>query len=131
VADRRLEPAVVGDPVASQVNVAKGQRFEGLQTPANKAAFMTPLAALAAATQWLPVDANAPDDCAHKKDLQTQAFHEAAEGIRTLDLLHGKQSVQRRFRTNIPANEQFLATEGSRTLFGIHREITWVWVVNG
>jgi hypothetical protein len=28
---------------------------------------------------------------AHEKDLQTQAFSEAAEGIRTLDLLHGKQ----------------------------------------
>ena len=30
-------------------------------------------------------------DCAHEKDLQMQAFSEAAEGIRTLDLLHGKQ----------------------------------------
>jgi hypothetical protein len=52
---------------------------------------MTPLAALAAATQWRPADANAPGDCAHEKDLQMQAFSEAAEGIRTLDLLHGKQ----------------------------------------
>jgi hypothetical protein len=40
---------------------------------------------------WVPVDANAPADCAHEKDLQMQAFSEAAEGIRTLDLLHGKQ----------------------------------------
>jgi hypothetical protein len=28
---------------------------------------------------------------ARKKELQMQAFSEAAEGIRTLDLLHGKQ----------------------------------------
>jgi hypothetical protein len=27
----------------------------------------------------------------HQKDLQMQAFSEAAEGIRTLDLLHGNQ----------------------------------------
>jgi hypothetical protein len=56
--------------------------------------FLTPLAAgLAAATQWLPVDANALADCAHEKDLQMQAFSEAADGIRTHDLLHGKQTL--------------------------------------
>jgi hypothetical protein len=37
--------------------------------------------------------ADEPADCAHEKDLQTQAFWEAAEGIRTLDLLHGKQTL--------------------------------------
>jgi hypothetical protein len=37
-------------------------------------------------------DANAPADCSIEKDLQTPAFSEAAEGIRTLDLLHGKQT---------------------------------------
>ena len=36
-------------------------------------------------------DADVQADCAHEKDLQMQAFCEAAEGIRTLDLLHGKQ----------------------------------------
>ena len=36
-------------------------------------------------------DANAQADCAHEKGLHMQAFFEAAEGIRTLDLLHGKQ----------------------------------------
>jgi hypothetical protein len=30
---------------------------------------------------------------AHEKDLQMQAFPKAAEGIRTLDLLHGKQTL--------------------------------------
>jgi hypothetical protein len=39
----------------------------------------------------VPGDANAPADCANEKGLQMQAFLEAAEGIRTLDLLHGKQ----------------------------------------
>jgi hypothetical protein len=32
-------------------------------------------------------------DCPHEKDLQMQTFSEAAEGIRTLDLLHGKQTL--------------------------------------
>jgi hypothetical protein len=41
-------------------------------------------------------DADAQADCARKKGLQTQAFCEAAEGIRTLDLLHGKQDLRRR-----------------------------------
>jgi hypothetical protein len=36
-------------------------------------------------------DAEEQGDCRDEKDLQMQAFHEAAEGIRTLDLLHGKQ----------------------------------------
>jgi hypothetical protein len=36
-------------------------------------------------------EANAPADYAHKKGLQMQAFSEAAEGIRTLDLLHGNR----------------------------------------
>ena len=60
-----------------------------------------------------------------------QAFLRAAEGIRTLDLLHGKQNGRRQCRANIPANERFLATGRSRTLPGIYREITGVWVVNG
>jgi hypothetical protein len=36
-------------------------------------------------------EADAQADFAHDKDLQIQAFCEAAEGIRTLDLLHGKR----------------------------------------
>jgi hypothetical protein len=60
----------------------------------------------------VPGDADAPADCAHEKDLQMHAFSRAAEGIRTLDLLHGKQQVQRPLRTNIPANEAILATGG-------------------
>jgi hypothetical protein len=44
---------------------------------------------LAAGARWVPGDANAPADCVHEEDLQMQVFLEAAEGIRTLDLLHG------------------------------------------
>ena len=80
------------------MNAAKGQRFEGLQTPANEPL----LTALAAGSPSLPngypSTQNAPAGCTHEKDLQIQAFSEAAEGIRTLDLLHGKQSLQCRFR---------------------------------
>jgi hypothetical protein len=41
----------------------------------------------------VPGDANAPADCVHEKDVEMQVFSEAAEGIRTLDLLHGKQTL--------------------------------------
>jgi hypothetical protein len=39
----------------------------------------------------VPVDANAQAACGNGKDLQMKAFFKAAEGIRTLDLLHGKR----------------------------------------
>ena len=38
-------------------------------------------------------DADAQSDCPHENDLQMQAFFEAADGIRTHDLLHGKQTL--------------------------------------
>jgi hypothetical protein len=38
-------------------------------------------------------DANSQADCTGKKGLQMQAFSEAADGIRTHDLLHGKQTL--------------------------------------
>jgi hypothetical protein len=44
----------------------------------------------------VPRDADAQPGGANEKDLQMQAFCEAAEGIRTLDLLHGKQNVGNR-----------------------------------
>ena len=52
-----------------------------------------PAAGGAAGAQWVPGDANAPAECTYEKDLQMQVFPEAAEGIRTLDLLHGKQTL--------------------------------------
>jgi hypothetical protein len=38
-------------------------------------------------------DADEQGDYSNEKGLQTQAFSRAAEGIRTLDLLHGKQTL--------------------------------------
>jgi hypothetical protein len=48
-------------------------------------------------------EANAPANCAHEKDLQMQAFSEAADGIRTHDLLHGKQNVGEEPGHKLPA----------------------------
>jgi hypothetical protein len=48
---------------------------------------------MAAIVRSLSGDADAPADCARKKDLQMQAFSRAADGIRTHDLLHGKQTL--------------------------------------
>jgi hypothetical protein len=41
-------------------------------------------------------------DYVNEEDLQMQAFSRAAEGIRTLDLLHGKQGVWFLFGADIP-----------------------------
>jgi hypothetical protein len=38
-------------------------------------------------------DADEQGDCRDQKDLQMQAFSKAADGIRTHDLLHGKQTL--------------------------------------
>jgi hypothetical protein len=45
---------------------------------------------------------------------QMRAFWRAAEGIRTLDLLHGRQNAQRGFLQNVPVNRRFL--DGQRRL---------------
>jgi hypothetical protein len=58
-------------------------------------------------TYWVPGDADAPADCARKKDLQMQVFSRAAEGIRTLDLLHGKQYIRELSASEMPANGRF------------------------
>ncbi len=61
-----------------------------------------------------------------KKDLQMRAFSEAAEGIRTLDLLHGKQSAGLGAARNIPANRPLLPRERVPPMPGFYREITGV-----
>jgi hypothetical protein len=48
---------------------------------------------LAVSPHSVPGDADAQPDWPKQTDLQMQAFWEAAEGIRTLDLLHGKQTL--------------------------------------
>ena len=94
--------------------------------PANKRLWERPDGAPFAGPQWVHTDADALADWGDEEGLQMQAFLRAAEGIRTLDLLHGKQSVKCRFCVDIPANGRFLVTEGREWLPGIHREITGV-----
>jgi hypothetical protein len=72
--------------------------------PANERLCDRPGGAPFAGSQWVHADADALADWRDEKGLQIAGFHEAAEGIRTLDLLHGKQRVRSEFRTNIPAN---------------------------
>jgi hypothetical protein len=55
---------------------------------------------------------------------RSRAFPRAAEGIRTLDLLHGKQNVQCRFRTKTPANCGLLDSQRRLRFPAVHREIT-------
>ena len=47
-------------------------------------------------------DADGQRDCNNEKDLQMRSFSRAAEGIRTLDLLHGKQYLWSPFGAHIP-----------------------------
>jgi hypothetical protein len=53
-----------------------------------------------AVAHW--VDGDALADWRVEKDLQIVAFFEAADGIRTHDLLHGKQNVSFLFGADIP-----------------------------
>jgi hypothetical protein len=82
---------------------AKGQKFERSRTTCKQ-----PLSSreiygrVAAGPVSVRLDANAPADCPIEKDLQMQAFSKAAEGIRTLDLLHGKQNVWFPFAPRFP-----------------------------
>jgi hypothetical protein len=48
-------------------------------------------------------DAEEQGDCRNEKDLQMQAFSRAADGIRTHDLLHGKQNVGEEPGHKLPA----------------------------
>ena len=61
-----------------------------------------------------------------------QAFSRAAEGIRTLDLLHGKQSVWFLVDAHIPCKRRgrFSGVIIALRFPGFYREFTRVWVVN-
>jgi len=54
-------------------------------------------------------EADEQADWAHEKDLQMQAFSKAADGIRTHDLLHGKQYVAFRMSQKLLHNIGFRA----------------------
>ena len=54
-----------------------------------------------------------------------QAFSQAAEGIRTLDLLHGKQNVSYPFGADIPCKRKGFSDVGVVLRFpGFHRDFT-------
>jgi hypothetical protein len=87
----------------------------GHKMPANTASLgVRARGAATAGTHWVPVDANAPAGCAHQKGLRMQAFSRAAEGIRTLDLLHGKQSLRQRRVTGSPCKWTVFLAERRR-----------------
>jgi hypothetical protein len=61
-----------------------------------------------------------------KSPANAEPFLRAAEGIRTLDLLHGKQSAGLGAARNIAANRPLLPRERVPPMPGIYREITGV-----
>jgi len=61
-----------------------------------------------------------------KKTCKCRPFRERPEGIRTLDLLHGKQDAGLGAARNIAANTPLLPRERVLPMPGIHREITGV-----
>jgi hypothetical protein len=91
----RLPGAVDLDPLqgcrSSEVLVVRNRLLKSTFRPRPRVATDT-------IVQLWSGDADALLDCYTKKDLQIQAFSRAAEGIRTLDLLHGKKYVKPRFQ---------------------------------
>jgi len=63
---------------------------------------------------------------ATKKHLQNTGFPRAAEGIRTLDLLHGKQNVRSRASQESPGKEAFPSYRWSALLPSFSGEIAGV-----
>ena len=98
-----LPGAVDLDPLqgrrSSKVLVARNRLLKSTFRPRPRVAADT-------IVQSLSGDAYAPLDCYNEKVVQMQAFFEAAEGIRTLDLLHGKQSLDLSWARKTPANER-------------------------
>jgi hypothetical protein len=66
------------------------------------------------------------DPTARVKRPADEAFSRAAEGIRTLELLHGKQNAGLGAARNIPANRPLLPHERVPPMSGSHRGITGV-----
>ena len=55
-----------------------------------------------------------------------RAVREAADGIRTHDLLHGKQNMGEGAAHNLPANRRFLARRAANRCPGFHAELRGV-----
>jgi hypothetical protein len=87
VGQEHLPGAVDLDPLqgrrSSKVLVARNRLLTSTFRPRSRVAADTIVPSLSG-------DADAPADCRHEKDLQMQASFQAADGIRTHDLLHGK-----------------------------------------
>jgi hypothetical protein len=71
-------------------------------------------------------DADEQADCRDQKGLQMQAFSRAADGIRTHDLLHGKQNMRPRAAQESPGKERFPSSRASAMLPSFCGEITGV-----
>ena len=68
-----------------------------------------------------------PRTCAGSAGIPVpRRFREAADGIRTHDLLHGKQNVRSRASQESPGKEQFPSYRWSAMLSSFYREITGV-----
>jgi hypothetical protein len=68
---------------------------------------------------------------ATKKTCKMQAFPRAAEGIRTLDLLHGKQTLIVPPTPEIPANHEFCGARATGDVSTNCAEMPGVWTPNG
>jgi hypothetical protein len=89
--DLQRPHAVSANPRPS-ADPQKAKRSNGAQVRCKRGPFATGRHVCAAASvRRVSANADAQTDCPNKKDLQMQAFCEAADGIRTHDLLHGKQ----------------------------------------
>jgi hypothetical protein len=67
----------------------------------------------AASPESVRPDAEEQGDCRNENDLQIHTFPKAAEGIRTLDLLHGKQNLQFRFAAQSPWKHEVIELPGA------------------
>ena len=67
-------------------------------------------------------DAKGPAGCTDEKGLQMQAFRKAADGIRTHDLLHGKQKVGEGSSHKLPANALLHAGVRHAGCLGFHAD---------
>jgi hypothetical protein len=123
VGQEHLPGAVDLDPLqgrrSSKVLVARNRLLKSTFRPRPRVAADT-------IVQSLSGNADALLDCYNEKVLQMQAFLEAADGIRTHDLLHGKRNVGSVRRLNVPANKLLPPRECVPPIPGNHREITGV-----
>jgi hypothetical protein len=105
---------------------ARGQRFERSRIPCKRPVSSSGVqGGFAAGPVSVRREADAQADYAHEKGLQMQAFSKAADGIRTHDLLHGKQNVCFPLRADFPLQmREFSDPRVVRRFPGFCREFT-------